>query len=207
MFKVIFCIIISYLLGNISGGMIFGKLLFNKDIRDYGSKNAGTTNALRVFGIKAGALTFIVDVLKSLLACFIGMKLLGLSGILLAGIFVVIGHNWPVFLNFKGGKGIASSFGFIMFLDYKIAIVAILIFVTIVILSKYISLASMLTTTLVLPISYIFFGYRNIYVLLTFLFLASLSIFRHNSNIIDVVAISIVGRRCAQVHHLMGAFA
>lgn len=187
MFKVIFCIIISYLLGNISGGMIFGKLLFNKDIRDYGSKNAGTTNALRVFGIKAGALTFIIDVLKSLLACFIGMKLLGLSGILLAGIFVVIGHNWPIFLNFKGGKGIASSFGFIMFLDYKIAIVAIIIFIIIVILTKYISLGSMLTTTLVLPISYIFFGYRNIYVLLTFLFLASLSIFRHNSNIIRLI--------------------
>ena len=187
MFKFIICIAIAYLLGNISGGMIFGKLLFNKDIRDYGSKNAGTTNALRVFGIKAGALTFIIDVLKSLLACFIGMKLLGLSGILLAGIFVVIGHNWPIFLNFKGGKGIASSFGFIMFLDYKIAIVAIIIFIIIVILTKYISLGSMLTTTLVLPISYIFFGYRNIYVLLTFLFLASLSIFKHKSNIVRLI--------------------
>jgi acyl-phosphate glycerol 3-phosphate acyltransferase len=187
MFKFISCIIIAYILGNISGGMIFGKLLFNKDIRDYGSKNAGTTNALRVFGIKAGALTFIVDLLKSILACFIGMKLLGLNGVLLAGIFVVLGHNWPVFLNFKGGKGIASSFGFIIFLDYKIAIVAIIIFITIVILTKYISLGSMLTTTLVLPISYIFFGYRNIYVLLTFLFLASLSIFRHKSNIIRLV--------------------
>ena len=101
MFKFIICIAIAYLLGNISGGMIFGKLLFNKDIRDYGSKNAGTTNALRVFGIKAGVLTFIIDVLKSILACFIGMKLLGLNGVLLAGIFVVLGHNWPVFLNFK----------------------------------------------------------------------------------------------------------
>ena len=187
MFKLIFCIIIAYFLGNISGGMIFGKLLFNKDIRDYGSKNAGTTNALRVFGIKAGALTFIIDVLKSLLACFIGMKLLGLSGILLAGIFVVIGHNWPIFLNFKGGKGIASSFGFIMFLDYKIAIVAIIIFIIIVILTKYISLGSMLTTTLVLPISYIFFKYRNIYVLLTFFLLASLSIYRHKSNIVRLI--------------------
>ena len=187
MFKFIFCIIIAYILGNISGGMIFGKLLFNKDIRDYGSKNAGTTNALRVFGIKAGALTFIVDLLKSILACFIGMKLLGLNGVLLAGIFVVLGHNWPVFLNFKGGKGIASSFGFIIFLDYQIAIVAIIMFITIVVLTKYISLGSMLTTTLVLPISYIFFGYRNIYVLLTFLFLASLSIFRHKSNIIRLV--------------------
>lgn len=187
MFKFIICIAIAYLLGNISGGMIFGKLLFNKDIRDYGSKNAGTTNALRVFGLKAGVLTFIIDVLKSILACFIGTKLLGLNGVLLAGIFVVLGHNWPVFLNFKGGKGIASSFGFIIFLDYKIAIIAILIFVTIVVLSKYISLASMLTTTLVLPISYIFFKYRNIYVLLTLLFLASLSIYRHKSNIVRLI--------------------
>ncbi|WP_338817089.1 glycerol-3-phosphate 1-O-acyltransferase PlsY [Parvimonas micra] len=187
MFNFIFCIIIAYFLGNISGGMIFGKLLFNKDIRDYGSKNAGTTNALRVFGIKAGALTFIVDLLKSILACFIGMKLLGLNGVLLAGIFVVIGHNWPVFLNFKGGKGIASSFGFIIFLDYKIAIVAIILFITIVVLTKYISLGSILTTTLVLPISYIFFKYRNIYVLLTFFLLASLSIYRHKSNIVRLI--------------------
>ena len=187
MFKLIFCIIIAYFLGNISGGMIFGKLLFNKDIRDYGSKNAGTTNALRVFGIKAGALTFIVDLLKSILACFIGMKLLGLNGVLLAGIFVVIGHNWPVFLNFKGGKGIASSFGFIIFLDYKIAIVAIILFITIVVLTKYISLGSILTTTLVLPISYIFFKYRNIYVLLTFFLLASLSIYRHKSNNVRLI--------------------
>ena len=187
MFNFISCIIIAYILGNISGGMIFGKLLFNKDIRDYGSKNAGTTNALRVFGIKAGALTFIVDLLKSILACFIGMKLLGLNGVLLAGIFVVIGHNWPIFLKFKGGKGIASSFGFIIFLDYKIAIVAILIFITIVLMTKYISLGSMLATTSVLPISYIFYGYRNVYVLFTFLFLASLSIFRHKSNIVRLI--------------------
>lgn len=74
-----------------------------------------------------------------------------------------------------------------MFLDYKIAIVAIIIFIIIVILTKYISLGSMLTTTLVLPISYIFFGYRNIYVLLTFLFLASLSIFKHKSNIVRLI--------------------
>lgn len=187
MFKVISCIIISYLLGNISGGMIFGKLLFNKDIRDYGSKNAGTTNALRVFGLKAGALTFIIDVLKSILACFIGMKLLGLNGVLLAGIFVVLGHNWPVFLNFKGGKGIASSFGFIIFLDYKVAILAIIVFIAIVLLTKYISLGSMLATTSALPMSYLFFSYRDTNVLLTFVFLAGLSIFRHKSNIIRLL--------------------
>ncbi|WP_347713971.1 glycerol-3-phosphate 1-O-acyltransferase PlsY [uncultured Parvimonas sp.] len=187
MFKVISCIIISYLLGNISGGMIFGKLLFNKDIRDYGSKNAGTTNALRVFGLKAGALTFIIDVFKSILACFIGMKLLGLNGVLLAGIFVVLGHNWPVFLNFKGGKGIASSFGFIIFLDYKVAILAITVFIAIVLLTKYISLGSMLATTSALPISYIIFCYRDTNVLLTFVFLAGLTIFRHKGNIIRLL--------------------
>lgn len=187
MFKVLACIIISYFLGNISGGMIFGKILFNKDIRNYGSKNAGTTNALRVFGLKAGVLTFIIDFLKSILACYIGMKFLGLNGILLSGIFVVLGHNWPVFLNFKGGKGIASSFGFIVFLDYRLALIAISIFILIVIFTKYISLGSMLSTASVLPISYMFFGYRNIYVLSTFLFLLLLTFYRHKSNIVRLL--------------------
>ena len=70
MFKILICILISYLLGNISGAIIFGKILFNKDIRKYGSKNAGTTNALRVFGLKVGILTFLIDFFKAILACF-----------------------------------------------------------------------------------------------------------------------------------------
>ena len=182
MFKVIVCILISYFLGNISGGMILEKLLFNKDIREFGSKNAGTTNAIRVFGAKAGILTFLIDFFKAMFACYIGMKLLGTNGILLAGIFVVLGHNWPIILNFKGGKGIASSFGFIVFFDYKIALVAITIFIVIVLFTRYISLGSIISPFSSIPMAFLL-NYREIEVYLTLIFLSLLSLYRHKANI------------------------
>lgn len=184
--KILACIIISYLLGNISGAIIFGKILLNKDIRNYGSKNAGTTNALRVFGLKIGILTFFIDFLKAFLACFLGFILLGTKGIYLSAIFVVLGHNWPFFLNFKGGKGIASSFGFILFFDYKLAFFVVLFFVLIAFFTKYISLASMLSTIFTIFLSFIF-GYRDIYLYLTLFLLMLLSIYRHKENIIRLI--------------------
>lgn len=186
MFRILICVLISYLFGNISGAIIFGKLLLDKDIRNYGSKNAGTTNALRVFGLKIGALTFFVDFLKAYLTCFFGFKLLGTNGIYLAAIFVVLGHNWPIFLNFKGGKGIASSFGFILFFDYKLAFLVVLFFILIAFFTKYISLASILSTIFTIILSFIF-GYRDIYLYLTLIFLCLLSIYRHKENILRLI--------------------
>lgn len=186
MFKILICILIAYLLGNISGAIIFGKILFNKDIRKYGSKNAGTTNALRVFGLKVGILTFLIDFFKAILACFFGFLLLGVNGVYLSAIFVVLGHNFPVFLNFKGGKGIACSFGFIVFFDYKLAFITLLFFILIVFFTRYISLASMLSTIFAICLCFIF-GYRSIYLFLTLFLLSILSIFRHKENIIRLI--------------------
>lgn len=186
MYKILICILISYFLGNISGSIVFGKILFNKDIRNYGSKNAGTTNALRVFGIKVGLLTFVIDLLKSVLACFIGYKLIGLNGIYISALFVVLGHNWPIFLNFKGGKGIASSFGFMVFFDYKIAIILMLFFALIAFITKYISLSSMLSTIIAIPLCFIF-GYRDLFLFLTLFILCVLSLYRHKDNIIRLI--------------------
>lgn len=182
MYKILICILISYFLGNISGSIVFGKILFKKDIRNYGSKNAGTTNALRVFGLKVGVLTFVIDLLKSVLACFIGYKLIGTNGIYISALFVVLGHNWPIFLNFKGGKGIASSFGFMIFFDYKIAIILMLFFALIAFVSKYISLSSMLCTIIAIPLCFIF-GYRDLFLFLTLFILCVLSLYRHKDNI------------------------
>lgn len=182
MYKILICILISYFLGNISGSIVFGKILCNKDIRNYGSKNAGTTNALRVFGLKVGVLTFVIDLLKSVLACFIGYKLIGTNGIYISALFVVLGHNWPIFLNFKGGKGIASSFGFMIFFDYKIAIILMLFFALIAFVSKYISLSSMLCTIIAIPLCYIC-GYRDLFLFLTLFILCVLSLYRHKDNI------------------------
>lgn len=101
--KTIFIAAISYLIGNFSSAYVLGRRL-KTDVRKYGSGNAGATNALRVFGVKIGLIVFMLDILKGIIASAIGNKILGFDGIIIAGIFVVLGHDWPIFLKFKGGK-------------------------------------------------------------------------------------------------------
>ena len=101
----------AYLLGSIDTGILVSKFLYHDDVRKYGSGAAGMTNMLRTFGKKAAALTAFGDVLKGVLACLLGLWLLGNTGASLAGIAVVLGHMYPVFYKFKGGKGVATSLG------------------------------------------------------------------------------------------------
>lgn len=187
MYNSVITFLIAYLIGNISGGMILGKILLKKDIREYGSKNAGTTNALRVFGFKIGMATFLIDFLKAFLACFIGFYIMGTEGTLISAVGVVLGHNWPIFLNFKGGKGIASSFGFIFFFDFRIAILCLVFFFVVAYLSKYVSLASIMSSIFVMLFVFMF-GYRDINVYITFSILSLLSIYRHRANISRLIA-------------------
>lgn len=186
MYNSVIVFLVAYLLGNVSGGMILGKVFMHKDIREFGSKNAGTTNALRVFGLKIGIATFIIDFLKAFIACFIGFYMMGSEGTLIAAVGVVSGHNWPIFLNFKGGKGIASTTGFIFFFDYRIGIACLVFFILVAILSKYISLASILSSIAVNFFVYIF-GYSQLEVYVTFGILSVLSIYRHRANIVRLV--------------------
>ena len=103
--------IIGYFLGNISSSYLVGKLMAKVDVREHGSGNLGATNVYRVLGFKAGAIVFLADTLKGLLATLIGLWIKGDVGGLIGGIAAVAGHNWPFLLEFKGGKGIATSFG------------------------------------------------------------------------------------------------
>ena len=125
--KILIIIITSYFIGNFSSAFILGKVFKNKDIRDHGSGNAGATNALRVFGLKLGLGAFVLDILKGIIAVNIGNYYLGYNGALIAGIFVVIGHDWPLFLKFKGGKGIATSLGVMLYLHLPTALICIVI--------------------------------------------------------------------------------
>ena len=102
--------IIAYLLGSISTGLIVAKVTGGPDLREVGSKNTGASNALRAMGTKDGLIVFLGDYAKAALACGIGWWISGkLEGAMLAGLCAVIGHNWPVFFQFRGGKGVASS--------------------------------------------------------------------------------------------------
>ena len=100
----------GYLLGNFQTAIVLSKLLFHDDVRNHGSGNAGSTNMVRVFGFRMGLVTFIGDFLKAVLAILLGRLLAGTIGGYMGGLFVVVGHCWPVFAGFRGGKGIASSF-------------------------------------------------------------------------------------------------
>lgn len=175
--------LISYLIGNFASAYILGKLLQNMDIRNYGSQNAGATNALRVFGKKIGALALLLDVLKGILAVYIGGKFLNLDGRLLAGIFVVLGHNYPVFLKFKGGKGIATSLGVILSLHWPTGLICILIGLLTIIKFKYVSLASIVGGSLVPFIGLIMRRPFDKGFFITLLILAIMAVYRHRSNI------------------------
>lgn len=176
-------IFISYFIGNFSSSYILGKIFSKRDIRNFGSGNAGATNALRVFGVKIGLFAFLLDVLKGIIATAIGNHLMGYNGALIAGILVVVGHNWPILLNFRGGKGIATSLGVMLYLNLPTAIVCIVIGVLVIVKTKYVSLGSIVATFLVPFIGCIINRPFNFKFFLTTLILGLMAIFRHRSNI------------------------
>lgn len=143
-------IIIAYLLGNISTSYIVAKRLAGVDIRTQGSGNAGSTNVLRTLGKKAGALTFAGDVMKGLAAVSIarliayGVHMDQSVCAYLAVVAVVLGHNYPVFLGFKGGKGVATSLGSMLGMNPLVALMCLGFFIIIVAITKYVSLGSIL---------------------------------------------------------------
>lgn len=181
--RILLLCLFSYFLGNISGSLLIGKVLYNKDIREYGSGNAGMTNALRTFGKKIGAATFIIDFIKGMIAAYIGSRVMGDFGIMLAGIFVVLGHDWPVVFRFKGGKGIATSFGVLVMSQPIIAFIMFVIFLITVIISKYVSLGSVLAAAAGLVIGAYFFLTTQIYLSAMLLVLGLMTIYKHRQNI------------------------
>lgn len=179
--KYILIAIIGYFLGNISSSYLVGKLGSNIDVREHGSGNLGATNAYRVLGFKAGGLVFLADTLKGILATLIGLWIAGDIGGLVGGMAAVAGHDWPFFLGFKGGKGIATSFGSVIILFPLIALILFIVEVIIIALTGYVSLAS-ICAAILFPILVIAFKY-NIGLIIGSLLLGALVIYRHKSNI------------------------
>ncbi|HHX68251.1 MAG: glycerol-3-phosphate 1-O-acyltransferase PlsY [Miniphocaeibacter sp.] len=181
---IFFLAIISYFIGNISGGLILSKVLFKKDIREFGSGNTGTTNALRVFGKKIGILTFIIDFLKGIIVAYIGGKIYGDIGMFTAGLAVVLGHDWPIVYGFKGGKGIATSFGVLMAISPLHILAVFGVFLIIVAVSRYVSLGSVSVAVLCILVGIYFIVKKDFfYGGLLYIILAVITIFKHRGNI------------------------
>jgi glycerol-3-phosphate acyltransferase PlsY len=181
--KLVLVATIAYLLGSFSSAYVIGKLYKNIDIREHGSGNAGATNAMRVLGKPAGIITFVLDALKSIISVVIGLQLYGYYGGLVAAIFTVIGHNWPLFFSFKGGKGIVATITTMAILQFKLTLISVIIGLIVGVITKYVSLLSI--TFLVSLVVITFTGLISVdtYTKLTVLFLSIMGIYRHRSNI------------------------
>ncbi len=177
--------ILTYLIGSIPFAYVIGKLFYGVDIRKEGSGNVGTTNAMRVFGKPAGLATFLLDMLKGVLGPMIGLRLAGVNGMAAGMLFVVIGHMFSCFLNFRSGKGVATSFGALLFIDYKYALIMIAIFIVIVAIFRIVSLASIALTIIVFISSYFYFGLGPIFY--STATLCVLVLFKHRSNIARLI--------------------
>lgn len=180
--------VIGYAVGSVNSSVLVGKL-YGTDVRKHGSKSAGLTNALRVLGSKAALMVLVGDVLKGVIAVLIGYLMkkwaadssLGdLYGVT-AGTFAVIGHNWPVYFNFKGGKGILTTATVIFMLDWKIGLIVLGFFIIIVAITRYVSLGSILGSTAV-PVVALALGHKAAFICFM-IFLALLAIYRHKENI------------------------
>lgn len=186
----------GYALGSLNTALIVGRL-YGTDIRRQGSGNAGLTNALRVLGKGAAALVLAGDVLKGVLACLIGLRL-GVAlqagtavddlGLLAAGAGAVIGHNWPLWFGFKGGKGALTGVAVLFMLDWRMALICLGLFASLVALTRYVSLGTICATLCFLALSFLpGFGHGQSFQLFAGL-MAAIVIARHRENIRRLVS-------------------
>jgi acyl phosphate:glycerol-3-phosphate acyltransferase len=180
--------LLAYFIGSISPSILLAKSK-GVDIRKEGSGNAGTTNTLRVLGPKAAAVTLVIDVCKGFLAVFIGAYFTAFAGdfvvnqtTYLCAVGVVLGHIWPIFFRFKGGKGIATAFGAILAVNWMVALIALAIVALGVLVSKRMSVGSLLGA-LALPFLCIYFEFDF---LMGSFFLAVLVIHTHRANLLRI---------------------
>lgn len=134
--------LMGYLIGSVNFSVLISKIKYHDDVRNYGSHNAGATNMLRSYSVKDGIVVMLLDMLKAVFTVLLTQAFIGEKGACVAGIFCVIGHCWPVYYKFKGGKGVSSAFGLVLAIEPLTALVCLLVFVIIVAGTKYISMGS-----------------------------------------------------------------
>lgn len=178
----------AYLLGNLNGSVCISALVAGDDVRKHGSGNAGLTNFFRSYGGGSTFLVMLVDVVKTALASFSCALILepfgyGKEGLVLGAVAVSLGHDFPVLLGFKGGKGILCGFTAALILDWRIALAILAVFVVAFAITRYVSLGSVLGSA-VFSVAFAVLHNDNLYVMLGGIFLGLLAIYMHRSNIV-----------------------
>lgn len=189
MINTILGLILAYLLGSIPTGLWIGQIFFKKNLREYGSGNTGTTNTFRILGKTAGTVTFVFDFLKGTLATLLPL-LLHINGIspMIFGLLAVLGHTFPIFAEFKGGKAVATSAGVVLGFSPLFFSYLIIIFIVTLYLGSMISLASIVVagfaiiSVLIFPLLGIILPSYDFLFTLIIILLASIILIRHRDN-------------------------
>jgi len=182
--------LVSYFLGNHNGAICVSHMLHD-DVRDHGSGNAGLTNFIRNYGASRSVLVILIDVLKAVLACWLGHIALApygyaLEGRVLAGVAVMVGHDFPALLGFRGGKGILSGWFIAWMIDWRVGLLIAVVFFGAYLLTKYVSLGSVLAAA-TFGIGFACFHWGNPFVVAGCGFMSLLTIFQHRGNIVRLV--------------------
>lgn len=195
MITMLISLVLGYLLGSIPFALVIGKVFYKTDVRKYGSGNLGGTNAGRVLGKKVGALVIVLDALKVVLAVAIAQSLCGEAVATWCGLLCVVGHCWPIFAHFKGGKGVASTYGFLLAISIFIFkspvyfFLPLLMFFIILYLFKFVSLASitaLITSSLYITGTSTVLSVNQCFILIASWLMTILVINRHSSNIAKI---------------------
>lgn len=176
----------AYLIGSLSPAVILSVGVMKRDVRDFGSGNAGTTNMLRTFGWKMATLTFILDVAKGAVVMLLARAIGGEVGMLVGGIAVIAGHNWPIYYGFRGGKGIATTLGVMLVAMPVESLVVLAIALIVMAISKMVSLGSLVGLILEVAAAIIFHT-QDILLIVTVVALALLAFLGHRANIKRIV--------------------
>ena len=182
--------IACYLLGNHNGAICVSAIL-GDDVRKHGSGNAGLTNFIRNYGTSSALLVVVIDAGKAVLACILGGLLLqpyglSLEGRVLGGVCVMLGHVCPALQGFRGGKGILSGLFVALSVDWRVAVMILVVFFTFYLLTQYVSLGSILAS-LAFGIGFVVFHHDNVSVMLGGIFMSALAIFMHRSNLLRLL--------------------
>lgn len=180
--RYILAAVAGYLLGSVSISVILTRTILHNDVRDHGSGNAGATNVARVFGLSHGLLTLAGDMLKTALAGVFGLLLAGRTGMVIGCFGALIGHSWPVYFKFRGGKGVSVSACIALLLDWRLFLILLVVFMLMFLITRRVSACS-ITCAAVFPIAYWLLhpGFSLEHVLCLAIFV--LVIYLHRSNI------------------------
>lgn len=183
MTETIIIIVLAYLLGSIPSGLIIGKLFYQIDIREHGSGNLGGTNTFRTLGVKAGMAVSIMDILKGTLAAALPIIFGADLHPLIAGMIAVIGHMYPVFAGFRGGKAVATSGGVLLFYEPLMFVTILVFFFICLYITKYVSLSSILVGVAAVLYAVVFKDVKDIPLIIIVSILAFFVFYRHRANI------------------------